>query len=64
VKFGRISIKVVAQEFLLRNHPVLKVEAMFAAAFLKDLICTLGRSRPAADAAREAVDRWLLVALM
>ncbi|HEY1471925.1 MAG TPA: hypothetical protein VGF61_22995 [Candidatus Acidoferrum sp.] len=42
MKFGRISIKVVAQEFLLRNHPVLKVEAMFAAAFLKDLICTFG----------------------
>jgi hypothetical protein len=42
VKSGRISIKVVAQEFLLRNHPVLKVEAVFAAAFLKDLICTFG----------------------
>jgi hypothetical protein len=27
-------------------------------------ICALGRSRPAADASREVVDRWLLDALM
>jgi hypothetical protein len=37
VKFGHISIKVVAQEFLLRSLPVLEVEAMFAATFLKNL---------------------------
>jgi hypothetical protein len=45
VKFGRISIKVVSQEFLLRCLPVLEVEAMFAAAFLKNLKGTFGDRR-------------------
>src|ERR1700730_12822371 len=40
VKFGCISIKVIAQEFLLCRYPVLEVEAMLAATFLKNLICT------------------------
>lgn len=45
VKFGRISIEVVAQEFLLRSFPDLEVEAMFAATFLKNLICPFGDRR-------------------
>lgn len=45
VKFGRISIEVVAQEFLLRSFSVLEVEAMFAATFLKNLICPFGDRR-------------------
>ena len=46
VKFGRISIKVIAQEFLLCRHPVLEVEAMLAAAPLKNLVGTSGDCRP------------------
>jgi hypothetical protein len=38
MKCGRISIKVIAQEFFLRGHPVLKVESVLAAARLKNLI--------------------------
>jgi len=38
VKCGRISVKVIAQEFLLCRQPVLEVEAMLAATCLKDLI--------------------------
>jgi len=45
VKFGRISIKVIAQEFLLCRHPVLEVEAMLAATFLKNPICTFSDRR-------------------
>src|SRR6266849_8399134 len=45
VKFGRISIKVIAQEFLLCRHPILEVEAMLAATFLKNLICAFSDRR-------------------
>src|ERR1700674_4747359 len=45
VKFGRIPIKVIAQEFLLCRHPVLEVEAMLAATFLKNLICAFSDRR-------------------
>jgi hypothetical protein len=38
MKCGPISIKVIAQEFLLCGHPVLEVEAMLAATCLKNLI--------------------------
>ena len=45
VKCGRISIKVIAQEFLLCRYPVLEVEAMLAATFLKNLICAFSDRR-------------------
>src|SRR5260370_41423212 len=38
VKFVRISIKVIPQEFLFCRYPVLEVEAMLAPTFLKNLI--------------------------
>jgi hypothetical protein len=45
VKCGRISIKVIAQEFLFCRHPVLEIEAMLAAAFLKNLISAFSDCR-------------------
>jgi len=45
VKFGRISIKVIMQEFLLCKHPVLEVEAMLGATLLKNLICAFSDRR-------------------
>jgi len=45
VKFRHISIKVIVQEFLLCRHPVLEVEAVLAATFLKNLICAFSDRR-------------------
>jgi hypothetical protein len=45
VKSGRVAIKVITQEFLLRGRPVIQVRAMQAATLLKDLVGASGDCR-------------------